>query len=361
MYDICIIGAGPSGSSLARLVGKEYKILLLERRDLDKPKGDDRLSKCCGGLIASDAQKMLARISLGIPKKVLVEPQIFLVRTIDFDQGLEVYYQRHYINVDREGFDRWLFSLIPGSVDVRTGCFFRSFTREKNCFRITFTRKSRRFTEDVRLLVGADGAGSRLRRLATPNKPFPKTYTAIQEWFECDQPLPYYSVIFDRSLTDFYAWTIPKGNLLIIGGAFYPKTEISFRVNLLKEKLKRFGYQIGNYVKRTAGPLLRTTRTNQIYTGRSGIAFIGEAAGWISPSSAEGLSYAFRSAVLLADVLRRGPENFAERYRNQSRKLKLNILLKNIKSHFIYNQWLRRLIMLSRIRSIELFPISKRS
>ncbi|MPL59310.1 hypothetical protein SDC9_04859 [bioreactor metagenome] len=30
MYDVLIIGAGPAGSSLARLIGDKYKVLLID-------------------------------------------------------------------------------------------------------------------------------------------------------------------------------------------------------------------------------------------------------------------------------------------------------------------------------------------
>lgn len=112
MYDIVIVGGGPAGSTLARLIGNQYRVLLLEKRTFQEPlyKG---LQKCCGGLLDPDAQKMLASFGLGLPKSVIVSPQMFAVRTIDNDNSIERYYQRHYINVDREAFDKWLISLIP--------------------------------------------------------------------------------------------------------------------------------------------------------------------------------------------------------------------------------------------------------
>jgi len=40
------------------------------------------LSKPCGGLLSEDAQLSLARYDITLPKDVLVDPQIFAVKTI---------------------------------------------------------------------------------------------------------------------------------------------------------------------------------------------------------------------------------------------------------------------------------------
>ncbi len=83
MFDIAIIGAGPAGATLARLIGEKYKVLLVDKRQLlDTPEGFSS-GKCCGGLLAPDAQRMLSKLGLGLPKRVLEEPQLFVVRAID--------------------------------------------------------------------------------------------------------------------------------------------------------------------------------------------------------------------------------------------------------------------------------------
>lgn len=51
MYDVAIVGAGPAGSMLARLIGQRYRVLLIERRPLDGPEKPS-LGKCCGGRLA---------------------------------------------------------------------------------------------------------------------------------------------------------------------------------------------------------------------------------------------------------------------------------------------------------------------
>ncbi|MEL7657249.1 MAG: FAD-dependent monooxygenase, partial [Bacillota bacterium] len=62
MYDVLIIGAGPAGSSLARLIGDKYKVLLIDKRDLANENPHNLARKCCGGLLAPDAQKMIAKL-----------------------------------------------------------------------------------------------------------------------------------------------------------------------------------------------------------------------------------------------------------------------------------------------------------
>ena len=89
MYDVAITGGGPAGATLARLIGDRYKVLLVEPRRLaDAPAGFAAL-KCCGGLLAPDAQMMLSKLGLGLPKGVLEDPQLFVVKAIDMPQGLK--------------------------------------------------------------------------------------------------------------------------------------------------------------------------------------------------------------------------------------------------------------------------------
>jgi flavin-dependent dehydrogenase len=125
--------------------------------------------------------------------------------------------------------------------------------------------------------------------------------------------MPYFSSLFDPEITDYYCWTIPKDDHLIIGAALPPRDRTAERFELLKHKLRACGLHFGKRIRREAAFLLRPLAARQVSTGNTGIVLLGEAAGWISPSSAEGLSYAFRSALALAQV-RAGPANVERRY-----------------------------------------------
>lgn len=352
MYDLAIIGAGPAGATLARLAARNFKVLLLEARDYTKPvwNGD----KCCGGLLAPDAQQALAELGLGLPQKVLVGPQLFAVRTIDLDNGLERYYQRHYINMDRGGFDQWLASLIPATIDIRYNARFTGLEITKDTVRIRYVKDGREYSEETRLLVGADGAGSMVRKLAFSGKPRPRIYVSIQEWFEAKEPLPYFSSIFDSDITDFYSWTIPKDGRLIVGTAVPLGQGPSRRFELLLGKLRAKGYRLGKPLRRHGAFILRPSGPGEVVIGEGRVALIGEAAGWISPSSAEGISYAFRSATALAEAIRVEPENPCPRYFRRTLKLRFNIICKIAKSPFMYSPFLRKIVMKSGVKSLKI-------
>jgi flavin-dependent dehydrogenase len=354
MYDIAIIGAGPAGSTLARLIADKYRVLLIDKRRLDKPRQGGLDLKCCGGLLAPDAQAMLSRMGLGLPKNILVSPQLFVVRAIDMAQNLERFYQRFYINMDRAKFDAWLISTIPAAVEKRLGCRLRSFERRGDGLRLTLTGDEGTTTESAAILVGADGAGSIIRKRVFENMPWPKRYFAIQECVKCNGQLPYFCSIFDPQITDYYCWTIPKGKNLLVGAALHPRQGAAAKFELLKRKLTQSGIKLGRTVRREGAFIFRPQSIRQIVTGTDKILLIGEAAGLISPSSAEGFSYAFKSAIALADTLDRGTANLARRFRRALMPVIHKTIGKTFKSKVIYNPLTRRIVMSIGLSSLKI-------
>lgn len=354
MYDIAIIGGGPAGATLARLVSKDYSVLLLEKRSFSEKCIQSADEKCCGGLIDPDAQQMLAKFRLGIPKSVLLSPQMFAVRAIDIQNSVERFYQRHYINIDRGMFDKWMVSIIPGSVKISLGSLFKSYAVCNNHVLVNYTVDRKEYQEKTKLLVGADGAFSKVRRQGFSSKPTPDLYISIQEWFEVRGNQNFYGAVFDNEITDFYSWTIPKENQLILGTALKPGKNVLEKFELLKRKLERYDYDFSKSIRKNGAYLYRPVKLGQIYTGNERIAFVGEAAGFISPSSAEGLSYAFKSSLALSRALENGLDGFEKLYRKNLASLYRNIAIKNLKSPAMYNALLRRTIMKSGILSLNI-------
>lgn len=334
MYDVAIIGAGPAGSTLARLIGDRYRVLIIDRRRLDEP-GKDR-PKCCGGLLAPDAQGVLAHMGLGLPGHELAGPQLFAVRAVDLASGRERFYERHYINIDRARFDRWLISLWPSPVEVRFGSVFRGYDPVDGGFAIRLAQRNREYIEYARILVSAEGAASVLRNRFAPTHPRPRRYVAVQETFHCPNASPYFAALFQHELTDFYAWVIPKDGRILVGAALPPGPAALTRFEELKTRLQQAGFTLNESIRRDGALLLRPGAPADILTGSHGIALIGEAAGWISPSSAEGISWAMKSAVALSESVKPGIDGFERRYRLLTLEMRLAITLKVLKSPFMY-------------------------
>lgn len=347
MYDIAIIGLGPAGATLSRLLSKEYKVLALDRKKEER-------GKCCGGLLSPDSQKILASFNLCLPKDVLVNPQIFSVRTIDLDNNLERYYQRFYLNMDRAKFDKWLISLIPDNVDVVKEAICKSIEKQKDGYKLQYEKEGKIYVEYAKVVVGADGANSIIRNTFCKKNKI-KRYVSIQEWYENEEKSPIYTSIFDRKLTNSYSWTISKDDYFVVGGAF-PEERCNERFEELKQKLLKKGYTFSKekLAKREGCFIYLSNNWNSVFTGKDNSYLIGEAAGMISPSSLEGISYAMESGYILAKTLNKKLLNSNNEYFRKTLKIRLKLRLKIFKRPFMYNKLLRKLVMKSGLQSIKI-------
>ncbi len=350
MYDVIIIGLGPAGAIFARQLDPRFKVLAI-----DKKGEGSSFSKPCGGLLAPDAQKALTSFGLNLPKDVLCDPQIFSVKTIDLDSNLIRHYQRMYINLDRDKFDRWLISNVPDTVMKEQGTVTR-ILKEGDGYTVCYTLLNGEVkTARSRFVIGADGAKSSVRKLVCP-KLKTREYLSIQQWFKDESPTPFYSCIFDSENTDCYSWSVSKDGCLIFGGAYPVKTAKQAFENQ-KAKLTHNGFKLSAPFKTEACLVLRPSGFKSFCLGKNGVFLIGEAAGFISPSSLEGISSAILSASALADAFNLPYHNEKEvlaRYSRKTLKQRIKLVFKLLKCPFMYNKRLRRPVMLSGVQSIKI-------
>lgn len=358
MYDVVILGAGPSGSNLARLLSRSnYKIGLIEKRPLNK-ESDDTKIKSCGGLLAPAAQRMLAELDIVIPKQIIESPQMYSVKTIDFDNGVSQAYNRHYLNINREGFDRYMYQMIPSSVEKHISTVVKNIYVDNGVWFVDVFDGVNTLKITSKFLVIADGANSFARRKVFSSLKKPKIYTSIQSIYEIDEEMPYYTGFFDSSVTDYYAWTIQKDHKLIVGAALPIYSNCRERFDEIESKiLTHLSLNLSKRIKLEGAFINRTTHLNQLHWSghkhNAPYALIGEAAGATSPTSAEGISYALKSSLYLYESLSQDFSHATTLYRKRCRTIERNILLKMIKSPGMYHSKLRGLVMKSGITAIK--------
>jgi flavin-dependent dehydrogenase len=255
--------------------------------------------KSCGGMIHELTRDALALYGT-IPDSIVLEPRYVNFRYVDWDRGVRKPTKLAFLNVDRAGFDDWLVSLLPENVEVLGGTALTSFTQDDSS--VTITARSDR--EDLSVscanLVGADGARSAVRR--TIGVDAGTTYVTLQDYVELDGTLePYFDCIYMRSLGDGfgYGYVMPKGKVAVVGSVFYPKTKRPWeKQDRLLEVLRAQMPQLGATVKREACAALYLRTKADVVAGSGRVLLAGEAGGFMSPTSGEGISYAVRSGIL---------------------------------------------------------------
>lgn len=348
-YDIVVIGAGPAGCNLARLIQTDHSILLLD--------GSFHHPKVCAGLLSPDAIRLLRRYKIDLPKEILCDPQLDSVRVIDLHQNMYRHYPRAYVNVDRAAFDRFLLTLVGTNVSILGArCLDISQHTEGYCLHLRGADGTECHVT-ARCIVGADGASSLVRRTLFKEADIQK-YVSIQQTFATEGLNPYYSCIFDPATSDSCSWIFFKGDRLVFGGAFVPRgCRAAFEEQ--KRRLVTSGMVDMNAfdtpISTEACLVSRPRFAKGIFLGNETAFLIGEAAGFISPSSFEGISYALSSGEALAKAINsaRSLCEVIRHYRRQTRSLRLKVKFKCIKRPFMYGKRWRALIMRSRIGSIS--------
>lgn len=331
--DALIVGAGAAGCACAASLPPGIRALIIDR-------ADPAAGRCCGGLIAHDAKAALGRLEAPMPAGVRVLPEPAFVHAIDLESGREQSYRRDYWNVDRARFDVWLLGLARAE-------FCRAqlvnLEHDGNGFRALLRERGRERVVNCRFVIGADGGTSLVRRLLFPAAPAPERLIAIQATLPPAPHLDRQEVIFSERLTDFYAWAIPKPDCVLVGAAFAdPRSSTARFDELLRILCDRC--QLRNEPSARAGRILSRPRRPEELLGGAGAALLcGEAAGLVSPSSGEGISYAIESGLAAGRALAAPDPGRA--YSRRLWPLLRRIRGKFIKAKVILSPRLRRLAL----------------
>jgi len=305
-YDMVIVGAGPAGCILTNYLSKEYKVLLVEKSSIPR-------TKPCGGMLVEESQEIIKK--LDPPNYIFSNPKNLDLEYADYDNNIRKKLNRKFLNVYRGPFDYWLFKLLDKKPhDFISNAELMDFEIKNGGVKLKIKNET---TKEIKTkyLVGADGARSLIRsKIGQPIK----HYLAIQKYYETGSlQLDHATFIFNNSITDFYSWIIPKQLYFVIGSAL-PLQNAHERFRQFEKSISKT-IQLTKNIEMEAALISRPQSEKDIFLGQRNILLLGEAAGFISPSFGEGISFALRSAQNLAKIFN---ENFDTPYANYLRLCK---------------------------------------
>ncbi len=314
-----VVGAGPAGVMAALAAAPAGDVLLVDSSALPR-------DKSCGGMLNEYAQSFLATFA-EVPREIILSPTYVNFRYHDWDRDIKKPTELRFLNVDRQGFDDWLLSLLPESVTVAPATAVAGLDLTADSVTATLSRNGDSFSVSADTLVGADGARSTVRR--TLGIGTAASYVTLQDFCRIEGPIePFFDCIYIRDVGDSfgYGYLVPKGDVAIVGSVFYPKTKRPHEKHEQVLAALREVYPLGESVKREAAAALCVRDARDVVPGSGRVLLAGEAAGYMSPTSGEGISYAMNSGYLAGNAIAEaGPAGALAAYAESSAHIAGNI------------------------------------
>lgn len=328
IFDIIIVGAGPSGLACAIMLSDSgLKVALIDKEHFPR-------DKTCGDGLTLDSVKQLQLISEALYVRFLkLEHKLPNAGVTVFSNGgykvhIPISYNnenRSMYTVKRSDFDNMLLQYVKDSTNtiIFEKCKVHDIRKEKESIQL--------ITDEgifkCRMIVGADGAESLVRnKLHGIKIPEKDKYLALRCYFknlrfsENNNPMYFY---FNHALLPGGLWIFPGyNNTYNVGLGMRLKTMKKKKLNLKKvleneihNGLLKDHFIKGEQISELKGHIIPIGRKGRKISGEAYV-LTGDAAGLANPLSGEGIGNALRSGrVAAAHIIRCFEENnFSENF-----------------------------------------------
>lgn len=300
-FDVVVVGAGPAGAAAALTARRAgASVLLLDRADFPR-------DKACGDGIAAHSVDVLTE--LGVTEAVAGYAPLPALRMVaPGGQAVARALPRPAYTVPREVFDA---RLVAAAVAAGAQLHRHSVRRvQPRGDRVVLDGEL-----SGRVVVGADGAGSVVRRaLGHPVNPDRHLALAIRGYAPALPGPAEQLIVTSKARWPAYAWSFPIGD---------GRANVGYGEVLRGEPLSR-AYLLDRLAALLPGTDLSTVTalrahhlplsTHRPAPGRDRTLLAGDALSLINPFTGEGIFYALLSGALAGAAAAREPEAAARRY-----------------------------------------------